>query len=252
MDPRPKPVDMSGILTGSSSLSARLSLWNARTGRTMTPGPEISEWANAGSHNALLAHVTCAKFKEEIARIPHVTAMSLMCFRGRNPPFDGQIPTLKEMGPPDDDQANTGGRYNRAGESVFYLCDSEDGVRRELAGRQGPMWVQKYRINPSDYRIADIRANQTNAEDFVNCVLFFAELAGVDGYPGFEFSQTIAELVGTRFDGMMVPGVRGDNQCNYHNVVMFRAHAIWRTWLTGTSPYQLRTATSTTQLLSRK
>ena len=70
--------------------------------------------------------------------------------------------------------------------------------------------------------------------DFLNDTLFFAEIAS-DGlgsaHATFAFSQTVAKIVGEHFDGMIVPGVRGDSQCRYRNIVIFRPHTHWTSWL---------------------
>jgi hypothetical protein len=65
-----------------------------------------------------------------------------------------------------------------------------------------------------------------------------AELAGCENYPDLTFSQTVAEIVARRFDGMNAPGVHGDKNFSYRNIVLFRPHPTWRDWVqASSSPY---------------
>jgi hypothetical protein len=41
---------------------------------------------------------------------------------------------------------------------------------------------------------------------------------------------TVAAIVAEHFDGMVVPGVRGDRHQTYANVVLFRPLDRWRDW----------------------
>jgi hypothetical protein len=61
---------------------------------------------------------------------------------------------------------------------------------------------------------------------------WFAEHAGESSVmPPWSFSQYIGELVASRFDAMLVPGVRGDHQFHYFNVVVLRRVDEWTAWV---------------------
>jgi hypothetical protein len=68
-------------------------------------------------------------------------------------------------------------------------------------------------------------------DEFLNQALWFAEHAGEPGMAPISFSQRIAELVATRFDGFISPGVRGDRDHRYNNVVVVRRASEWRSWV---------------------
>jgi hypothetical protein len=53
----------------------------------------------------------------------------------------------------------------------------------------------------------------------------------------------VADRVAKLFDGMIVPGVRGDESFRYFNIVVFCPNERWRSWLTeGSNPKPLRYA----------
>ncbi len=84
---------------------------------------------------------------------------------------------------------------------------------------------------PTDtLEIADLRPER--AQEFVNQVFWFAEHAGeAPVHCSVEFSQRIASLVAKKFDGMMIPGVRGDESQRYANIVVLRRMSEWISWL---------------------
>ena len=70
------------------------------------------------------------------------------------------------------------------------------------------------------------------SDPFVNSVFWFAEGAGELGSNvSLSFSQIVSELVAHRIDGMVVPGVRGDDRVKYRNVIVFNPHPKWPEWL---------------------
>lgn len=242
MSDSPRISNLSGAATISFRPTGTISASFAGTGRYVTCDSDyaaVSNWAQAPSPGDLIAHEACARFRRELSRIAALDLSVLQCLRGRTAPFTRTPPAADEMAPPPADRTDDRGRYNRRGESVLYLSDSEEGIRRELAGRQGPIWIQRFILRPATVRIADLRLNLPGTHRFMRSVLWFAELAGQQGYPGVDFSQTLAQIVGQRFDGMMVPGVRGDGTFTYHNIVLFRPESRWRAWLDGTDPYEL-------------
>jgi hypothetical protein len=187
-------------------------------------------WAALRSREELIAH---SDYQEFTARI--VTEAQLLdepCALFRGVFFDNDTPRRSdEMGPPPENKKILGGRYNLADQRVLYLCDSEEGVlrecvRRDLGVARGVLRVQPYQLPVTELRIVDFTKVPTDS--FIAAVFSIAEDCNEDDYT---FSQTVAEAVSARFDGMRVPGVRGDVKDRYSNVVVFRPGSDWRKWL---------------------
>jgi hypothetical protein len=125
------------------------------------------------------------------------------------------------------------GRYNRKGEAVLYLCTSCEGVSAEKgAPPEGEaLWVQEYRLPLEQQNIVD--ASHLPADSFAATVFWVAESQRdrnlEDGK--LRLSHTVAELVTAEYDGMYVPGVRGDRKLSYSNLVVFRPATHWRDWV---------------------
>jgi hypothetical protein len=133
------------------------------------------------------------------------------------------------MGPPPASVARAN-RYNKAHESVLYLSESRSAIANEPIADSGTLWVQRFVLPADQLVIADF--GSLRADDFASKAFWFAELAGNDDVAvQLCFSQLIASLVAQRFDGMRVPGVRGDHDTRYSNIVVFRAEACWKQWL---------------------
>lgn len=166
----------------------------------------------------------------------------LLCFRGRRRFLAGYSPSPWEMGPPPSASAPEG-RYNKVGESVLYLCESERAVLEEPITGTGPLWIQRFVLPADQLAIADF--SSVRGDDFLSKVFLFAELAGNPGVAvQLCFSQFVASLVSRHFDGMWIPGVRGNKNHRYCNLVMFRAESRWRDWLQlDAAPYAIRAET---------
>ena len=63
----------------------------------------------------------------------------------------------------------------------------------------------------------------------LNHAFWWAEIANKEDGTKFLFSQFVAGGVANLFDGMIVPGVRGDDSTRYDNIVIFRPDR-WRDW----------------------
>lgn len=187
----------------------------------------VANWSRSTDDASLRAHIGCEQFLQELGRVEAIRT-PIQCYRGRTPPFRSDVPSAEEMGPPTNPKA---GRYNRDGVSVLYLCDREEGVRRELQARSSSdfSWVQRYAIPPQARGIADLTA--VGPDSIVASACWFAELAAPDAAPTWAFSQFVAELVSDQFDGMRVPGVRGTNTLRYANVVIFSPAQRWSAWV---------------------
>jgi len=112
-------------------------------------------------------------------------------------------------------------------------CDCVEGVLRELAPKPGTrIFLQDYRFSPSALRLADV--SSVHLTDFVKAVFDQAENSSVEGRvspSGYAFSQIVGQLVlEAGFEGMVVPGVRGDPNLQYRNIVVFDPHGRWITW----------------------
>lgn len=227
-------------MTGGVELGGEV-IWNLRAGHTdrEVTGNDAyraaREWASQRTREDLLRHPACAQFRSVIEHAPLLSGECPLLWRGRG--VDHVPQSAMEMGPPPQSANHGEGRYNKAGESVLYLTDSEDGVHRELSGTP---YVQAYHLPLSTIRIADFRV--WPADSFVTAVFSIAEECKVEGrgLDTYVFSQTIAEVVAERFDGMLIPGVRGMPGAHYSNVVVFRPHPHWPNWIEpGTCPYLL-------------
>jgi len=140
-------------------------------------------------------------------------------FRGRclcKPPD-----SWRKFGPPSQEKAKRG-RYNAAGTPALYLSSSKNGVKKELgSSKEGKQhWIQQFRISP-ELRIADGRKV---AQDSLAAVVFLLIERGRElGAPPL-LGQRIGQIVMGEFDGLIVPGVRGNANEPYWNVVVFRPH----------------------------
>lgn len=205
-----------------------------------------TEWAAVETHEELLQHPAAEEFK---TFMPDAMCLAesddLVFFRGRC--VDGPAPTADQMGPPPLEFARSEGRYHKPGEAVLYLSDSEDGVRRELANWQsdGAQYLQRFRLPLGALRIADFSSAVVPSDHFVAQVFSKAEECKIAGRgpDSYLFSQTVAALVKEAgFDGMRIPGVRGEPGAHYNNVVVFQPHPKWPDWLEpGSVPYVMPT-----------
>jgi hypothetical protein len=199
------------------------------------------EWASLNTRDQLFAHAAAEDFRSLVAKASCLTDETLTLFRGRS--VDCEPPSPEQMGPPPLELATRGGRYDRPGDHVLYLSDSEDGVLREYDRwhKSGSPYIQRFclRTMLHDLRIADFTSGP--ADHLVTAVFAKAEDCNVSGRApeSYLFSQTVAELVAEQFDGMRVPGVGGAPGAHYSNVVVFRPHPSWVAWIEpGAIPYR--------------
>lgn len=221
-------------MTVESSMSSIWTATHGHTGRAVR-GNEgyalATDWARLENHSELLGHTARAEFCRLLPSAPRLSDAALVFFRGRG--ITGRSPCFDQMGPPPLGSDIDGGRYNYPGECALYLSDSKEGVLRELSAWyvEGAPYVQRYRLPLDRLRIADFT---TLPDDhFVAAVFSKAEGCNVDGRGSnsYIFSQLVAELVKAHFDGMRVPGVRGNRGSWYSNVVVFQPHPEWCAWL---------------------
>jgi hypothetical protein len=202
----------------------------AHTGRVSTgdaDGLLADQWSGQGSSLRLRYHRGAKRFRELLKRVALADGSALVCYRGRE--NDGRVRGWEDMGPPHARRTRNGGRYNRPWRPVLYLCDSEEGVRREMSGN---LCFQEYRLPLDQLRIADLASPALH--NFLRSAFDLAECAKVPGRAGpdsYRFGQLLASLVSRAgFDGMIVPGVHGDPNLLYRNIVLFRPRGRWKSW----------------------
>ena len=221
---------LTGNVEGSGTVDRVIG--RSHTGRSIPAGEDYSlaqEWGTRGSMDELLSHTAAARFRAELASTPTVGGSNLLCVRGRDD--DSKITSWQNMGP--EDPPERGGRYNAPGVIALYLCDSKDGVLRELKPIPGRrVFLQDYEIPLDELRLADCSSGDLT--DFMKAVFDRAERCSVEGHvesSNYMFSQVVGQLVReAAFEGMLVPGVRGVPGFQYRNVVVFDTHNRWRTW----------------------
>jgi hypothetical protein len=207
---------------------SRATVGRSHTGRSTLVDADYAvarEWSEAGDFDQILSHPTAGRFRDEI-RAVNLVIGTKECVRGR--PDDGLIKGWRDMGPPP--TAVRDNRYNRKGDFAFYLCDSDDGVFREITSA-GKMFLQSYDLPCDKLRIADFCDDRLT--DFLKAVFDLAEARGFPergGGDDLSFPQAVAQLVREEnFDGMLVPGVRGEKGNYYQNVVILIKHP-WEEW----------------------
>ena len=143
-------------------------------------------------------------------------------FRGRllgSPPG-----SCEEFGPPQTDQAPRG-RYNAPGVLALYLCSTKQGVIRELEPLQPgkKLWIQQFRILP-ELRMADAR--ELGIGSLAAAVFWLIESVR-DRSKYARLGERVGQIVGARYDGLIVPGVRGEPNELYWNAAIFRPEDRW-------------------------
>ncbi len=236
-------VSATGTAVGSSSASGTPSAHYAGTNRLIVGNPtfdRVQVLAHAELPSGLANVDTVEELRAAMADIGPPAEREIQAYRGRSPPFLGDIPTRNEMGPPPlSPTSECEGRYGVPRTSTLYLSESTDGVRRELLRSGDQIWIQRFVIPTAAVRLADLRGTEHSIQPLLNSVLWFTELSGEQGQPPLAFSQFFARLMAERFDGVLLPGVRGDADLQYWNLVLFRAQAEWRHWLADEEPWHL-------------
>jgi RES domain len=233
MGSKPKIVELSANLSQSggiatAELGALFTPTNRLNSGTKTDG-EVDAWSKSDD---LRSNDLVNRVQQALRQCPALVGSDLQCFRGRT--FESDIPSSKDMGPPPKHFA-TENRYNGDGQPVLYLCTVRAAVEMELHNATN-IWIQEFQVPVQSMRIADLRQKEDCADDLLNLMMWHAELAGTVGYATRQFSQFVAHLVSSHFDGMLVPGVQGNSSLRYQNLVIFRPLAAWQEWLAPDAP----------------
>lgn len=224
-------VNISGIASLSFVARATIGARHVGTRREIVANETyqlVRGWSVSGSREKLLAHEGAERLRRALKSAPRCDN-SIECMRGVRMP-SADAPTWERLGPPQPGPSLRDGRYNTQEGVVLYLASTHEGVAREFKWNIGDVWVQQYVIPGDELRVADF-SPPACSDEFLNTVFWWAETAGETGCPApAAFSQTVAEIVRDEFDGMLVPGIRGDDGHRYRNVIMFQPCRSWRAW----------------------
>lgn len=195
-----KTTVVSAVFTaaGTSNVSGAGAAEFVPTGRNIGRNPDnhtlAMNWAKLRTRDELLAHHAAKLFREGVATAC-VATDKLPAFRGISYP---DAPTSNEMGPPSKVPSPNLNRYGLNETPGLYLCNTEEGVRREVKPKQNEIvYVQRFFLSSPAMRLADF----TNLHDgeFLNDAFYFAELAspepsahawnGRSGHRSFERRQ---------------------------------------------------------------
>jgi RES domain len=183
--------------------------------------PVAKEWLESYERSAK----ECAELERLLLGSLNLAPQDILdtpVFRGR---FLSESPTsLRDFGPPPP-QRLTRGRYNAKGDPALYLCSTKAGVMRELEPTPVgcELWIRRFRLLP-ELRMADARELPINS--FAAAVFWLIEHGrNRRQYP--RLGERVGHLVSCDFDGLIVPGVRGDPTELYWNAVVFRLGDRW-------------------------
>jgi hypothetical protein len=179
---------------------------------------QAKRWVDSYEHSPE-AH---SELEEELLESLVPGALDSAHFRGRF--FSTSPESWSCFGPPPSVLAKAG-RYNPAGSSALYLASSKDGVERELSNvdADGDLWIQQFRLVP-ELRLADARNLGTQS---LAAAVFWLLESSRERDRFLCLGHRLGQLVATEFDGLIVPGVRGEPTQLYWNVVIFRPHNRW-------------------------
>ena len=255
MSDQPRVVAATGIAICSASTVGGAAATFVLTGRHIDGRDkywsQVPAWAQLDDLAAIESHPLTEEFWTALAGAQVCLGDQLTCYRGHCP--EQSVPSATDMGPAPLGQDVRHGRYNYNGQVVLYLSQSLQGVALEMKqpqerAPQNTAYTQSYTLDLNRLRIADFRLPDdtllNHVDSLLNHVFYWTELLNPqnDDKFVFVFSQFVASCVADLFDGMFVPGVRGDRSVRYANVVVFRPHEheLWKDCLTpGCGPQRM-------------
>jgi len=101
-----------------------------------------------------------------------------------------------------------------------------NGVVREL-GSPPPgykLWIQRFRVL-LEFRMADAR--ELAIDSLAAAVFWLVETGRDPESPPLLLGQRVGQIIAAKFDGLLVPGVRGEPNELYWNVVVFHPADRW-------------------------
>ena len=179
------------------------------------------------------------KFKPDFKKI--------ICYRGLSINSESNLED-NYIGPPPKKYL-TENRYNNKSEKCLYLIDDNNFIGEEI---QETKWLeQKYKINVSDYEIADLSISNDEMNNILKLAFYMAERGITNGGYNIEkelqnrgktkylYSQLLSKVFQKyNWDGFYIPGVRGKKGSHYNNIVIFESIVNnWRKWVCGNYYY---------------
>lgn len=172
-----------------------------------------------------LDHEIGRELFENIAHFPQHNIADRIAYRARI--SDKPIKNSAEMYPPPFNFPIKEGRYNHAGQRVFYLANSVEGAAHEALEKPGEIWVQKFKIKNAT-RIMDLTVDpvsqRLDTSGLLNFGILFGEFlsARVDRANGWKPEYMIPRFIAdcakkAAFNGIKYRSSRFDK----YNLVLF-------------------------------
>jgi RES domain len=205
--------------------SARFIFGAPYTGRSIDVEgryPDAKKWVESYEASQE-GHLDLERELLESLRLTVIDTFEATLFRGRflsSPPHP-----FREFGPPPFDLAKRG-RYSAERVPALYLCSSKTGVIRELgAPPEGfKCWIQRFRISAG---LRMVHARDLATDSLAAAVLWLIESGRDRLSDPPKLGQRLGELIGKDYDGLIVPGVRGEPNELYWNAVVFHPEGRW-------------------------
>ena len=229
---------MEFTLSREASVSLSMSVHRLRTDRTLDANDDsrviIQELAHL-SREELWSRRT-RDLRKALRSLSKTCLGRAVFYRARSDCKD--IHGWRHMGPPPA-ECTEDTRYSARGTAVLYLCSSETGTRLEVSGDR--LCVQEYAIDFGTITVADLTNEDGLLNTLVQWAFDYAEGAKLEGMTwidgkrwcpeSYVFGQFLAEnLVAAGWDGFFTPGVRGNKDCSYRNLILFHPRNGWQNW----------------------
>jgi len=153
----------SGRATVRGCGAARFEPTGRNVGKSAEGHDLARHWAKLREFHELLTHTGAERLRSEVATaVPR--AGQLIAFRGR---CSSTQLTSDQMGPPPSQGNTPSGRYGGFRAPVLYLCETEEGVRREVTPSCGErLYIQRFVLPLKSVRLADL--GSIGEPDFLN------------------------------------------------------------------------------------
>ncbi len=225
-----------GLLRDSPNPEIGTSIWRAHTGRvsdSFTAEEQaceilVNSWLDGRID---IGSVLGLKLVQELVRdLPrHGVPAS---YRARFFPSATPPTSPLQFGPPP--RGGSQGRYNSTGQSALYLSVDLFGLKAEMERDKD----DTRRLYYAHYRPIDTLSVVDLSDSSIHAALHLAFDRAERLDTSYEISQKLADVVRSfGIDGMIVPGVRGNLNHHYCNVVLFNCRD-WEYWLDTSHPPQ--------------
>ena len=225
-----------GVLRDSPNPEIGTSVWRAHTGRvsnSFTAEEQVCErLVNSWLDGRIdIGSVFGLKLVQELVRdLPRCSVPAT--YRARFFPRATHPTSPLQFGPPPGNLSK--GRYNRVGQSALYLSADLFGLKAEMGRSEDDTNHLYYaRYHPVD-SLSVVDLSDTSIHAALQLAFDRAERLDTP----YETSQKLADVVRSLgIDGMIVPGVRGNPDHHYRNVVLFNCKD-WEKWVDTSHPPQ--------------